>query len=445
MINNYKTYRPILALLISIFISANSFAQIKEVDSEQALQNLFDSLYIEGIREFDKDIKHQNLEKSVKALEEALEIEPLSTNAHYYLAYAYSGLNRRKGAGSAYRDIKLTEKCSEHMDMVIRIDPDFPPKLALSAYSKLTAEWGAQAYYYWIHNDLDSAFMAFNKGMNKGGFSEFMLSVRRLQMDQCPPNSILFTKGDDNFWNFFYLQTIENYRPDIAIVDLTLLNSMWYQKLLRNRGTINFELVNESNKGYNIINWSDTIIEIPIRETGRVFSWNFDARGNNPYFLYYGDEAVLNIVSHNQFLRPVYFALGVPTEDFHNLWSEVRDEILLDQITPMNDSRLSTTSYDSLANTIFAGLKGFNKNSYDERLMLNSIRKSILSRVYLNWLSNVDSDKENAKYLLNRLIDELPLSMYPYLDEEIEGTFKDFKRVIFDDDMSADFKTTSKN
>ena len=440
MIFNTTSKSILFALLLGLVLCQNLYAQnTTKADSLRSVQELFDSLCIEGIREFDKNIKHRDLRKTISVLEEAVKLKPFNAKAHYYLAYAYSGLNRVKGAGSAYRDLRLTKKCSEHMSNVIQIQADFRPLLALGPYSKITSEWGAQAFYYWVHHHLDSAILAFKEGLNNGGFGEFSLNIRRLQLSQCPPNTILFTKGDDNFWNFMYLQIIDNFRTDIAIVDLTLLNSLWYQKLLKDRGILNFKLAHESNKAYNIVNWSDTIIQFPLKNNERIYKWGFNARGNNPYFLYYGDEAVLNIVSQNQFSRPVYFTLGVPVEDYHELNFEAQDKILLKQIKPLNNHPLNNQSYDSIVVSIISQLKGFNGNSYDERLLLNSIRKSILNRIYINWLSNDNADNEYAKILLNRLIKQLPVSVYPYLDEEMESMIKNFKRVIIDEDFSSGF------
>ena len=430
--------KSIFVLAIMLLFSLTAFSQIEEtpVTSEMSQENLFDSLYIEGVREFDKDYGKQDYQKAIAALEEAVSLEPNNPSAHYYLAYAYSGLNRKISRGTSYRDRYLTIKSSIQMETVIRLSPAFPAKLILSPYSKITSEWASLALHYYNNNDLDSAFWAFSQGRKRGGFSEFMLNIHRIQLDHCPKNSILFSKGDDNTFNFLYLQVIENHRADVAVIDLNLINKLWYQNMLIQRSVVDFAPSKKTREDYHFVSWNDTIIEIPLNNTNRVFSWDFEARGSNPFYLYYGDLAMMSMISKNQFHRPVLFINGIPNEDYHNLWSEVRDEILSKRITPLDEKRLSTQTYDSLALSILENVKDFNVNSYDERLQLNNIRKSILNRIYLDWLSNVDTDKENAKYLLNMLTTKLPVNIYPCLDEETSNMIKDFKRVIHGDNLA---------
>ena len=425
-------------LAILLLFSTAAFAQFEEteVTSEMSKENLFDSLYIEGVREFDKDFGKQDYQKAITALEEAVALEPDNPSAHYYLAYAYSGLNRKIAQGTSYRDKYLTIKTSIQMEAVIRLSPAFPAKLTLSPYSKITSEWASLALHYYHNNDLDSAFWAFSQGRKRGGFSEFMLNIHRTQLDQCPANAILFSKGDDNTFNFLYLQVIENHRTDIAVIDLDLINKLWYQNMLIQRNIVSFIPSTETREGYHFVSWNDTIIEVPIASTGRIFSWDFEARGSNPFYLYYGDLALMSMISTNQFQRPVLFTDDAPNEDYHNLWSEVRDEILSKRIAPFEKKRLPTQSFDSLSLIVMENVKDFNKNSYDERLQLNNIRKSILNRIYLDWLSNVDSDKENAKRLLIMLTTKLPASDYPCIDEETANMIKDFERVILGDSLA---------
>lgn len=432
-----KIYKSAIFAFIALSFSLSLFAQ--DLDSAQLEQNLFDSLYIEGIREFDKKAGEQNFQIAISALEEATKLRPMNASAHYYLAYAYSGFNRINSFGSSYRDRSLTIRSSEQLQLAIHLQPNFPPKLNLSPYSKITAEWAALALYYLTEKETDSAYWAFQQGFSRGGFSNFMLNIRRMQLDRCPENAILFTKGDDNYWNFLYLQTVEEYRTDVAIIDLGLLSNYWYQQMLIDDFTINFTPSPQSMMDYSIVSWNDTIIEIPISNSGRVFSWLYEARGSNPYYLYAADIAMISIVNQNKFQRPTLFTLGVPQSDYQNLWSEVRDEILLNNIIPMQKNRLSTEDYDTLAVNILNRINYINNDSYDERLQLNSIRRSILNRVYLDWLSTVDADKENAKKLLSLLLKKLPESKYPYLDDETRELMLDFKNVILEEGYSSNY------
>ncbi len=416
-----------LLIIISLFLS--SHVLIAQQNNTQ--QELFDSLLVEGIRVFDAPIKKRNYPKAINYLEQAVLLNPDNARAHYYLAYAYSGKNANDAKTLPLRSKELCIKASEEMEKVIKIDSGFIPPLVLSPYSKITSEWGSLALRYLYLQQNDSVLWALQQGRERGGFSPFFRAYYKIVLEQCTPNSMLFSYGDDSFWNLFYIQYADSFRKDVAHISLSLLNTIWYQETLNNQSTLNFKVAQKNDKNYTLVKYSDSLINIPIFNENKKFSWNFQSHGSNPYFLLYGDIAMLNLITTNEFKRPIYFTKGVERSSYYNLQGNLENQIALDYLNPVGKSEMQRKAFDVLAENLLNLFPLVNQKSGNEIQIANNIRYAIAKRIYYDW--SRENDKDHARYLMQLLHSKVPASKYPYIDPAFRNTMNQFKSVMMEE------------
>lgn len=93
-----------------------------------------------------------------------------------------------------------------------------------------------------LHNEYTSSFLNVRlyqneeealKELPKELYSDFFLDFAKNSLDSCEPNAILFTSGDNDTFPLLYLQAQKEYRQDVTVINLSLLNSNRYVNYLR--------------------------------------------------------------------------------------------------------------------------------------------------------------------------------------------------------------------
>ncbi len=302
------------------------------------------------------------------------------------MGYAIDRLNADDGKGMFQLKKEMTIKASEQFEEVNRLEPVYKGELfILDPYAKLTSIWGSLAEAYLNRKLADSAKWAFSEGKKRGGFINPILDFNRQLLNSCDKNAILVTYGDNITIPIWYLQTIENYRTDITIVDANLINTIWYPKYLKAERNLKMSFSDAVIDTIEYKQWqSQQVTVINSIDTTQNFSWELRPTYMDNYILK-GDRILFDIFQQNLFSRTIYFCNN--SDSTYNLFLSpyLVDEGLVNRVIP------KVIDWNSNVLTIHKNIKQYNIDkvqkvdiikSRDAIIVLNGYRWCYYNNIY---------------------------------------------------------------
>ncbi len=311
------------------------------------------------------------------------------------------------------------------------------------------------------------------KYLEKDLYSPFILSFARNFLDHCDENAILFTRGDNDTYPLWYLQQKEEYRTDIKVLNTSLLNTAYYNEMLRARyqdfpqflpdqkiaaNKCNFVLYDNDpkkpSKPMNLLDFmtaikddkgrvveqisKDTIYTLPTKFL-HIPGEEKSAEGISivlSRYLLKGQLMLLDILAGNDWKAPIYFATTVSKGDMMGLdeYGLLEGTVtrLVDYSTDMGQTNqlFSTSNVDVLYENLMENFKleaipvSPKRVIYDRSVQSNADRVCQNSRRLFQQLARdllQEGDHARTIKLLDRAEELIPhkKSPYHYLDFEM--------------------------
>ncbi len=260
-------------------------------------------------------------------------------------------------------------------------------------------------------------------------------------------NAVLFTNGDNDTFPLWYLQEVEGVRRDVRVTNLSLLNTPWYIRQLKNQASresdpLPISLPDDVIDDISVTLWNPREVTLPVDKT--LFAESGDLRVNvgdtsliespmtwrlegrpypfaEPNILYAADQAALNIVvtnAQNNWERPIYFAVTVSPDGQLDLQDYFQLEGQAFRIVPIKNEDPSQLGRVNPGITP-ERLKQFRfRRTNDPDVYFDDNIRSMLDN-YRNVFSHTaealveSGDQEGAIELLDLIMEQLPFDVIP--------------------------------
>lgn len=407
-----------VVVIFIVLFSVISYGQTDHLELDSRIKNEF-----KRIENLDKEAYNKvDYEEFIQLLEATVKESPDNTEARYFLGYAYSRKNANDGCVMINANLDLVLKASEQFEEIIKLTPKYKGEIiGHNPYDKIAADWSGLALKYLYDKKKDSAIWAFKQAEKRGGFSAYKLQLYKEKLNACSKNAVLFSLGDIPTFSLNYLQTVENFREDISVVDITLLESKWYPKYLVENSIISFDISNEELKTIDYIEWNDKLITIDD------FSWIL--KPSYDEYIFRGDRILLSFLKQNKFKRDIYFTTGFKPNTRLSLDAYISEGLLVDKL-------LVSKEKDTIINVNYELIKRMLKmteivNVYNDSDIKDVCYFRIMALYEISGFFEKNENKKaiNLVKLIDKYIDE---AIFPFRYKEYLKFYTDCKKFVND-------------
>lgn len=265
----------------------------------------------------------------------------------------------------------------------------------------------------------------------------------------CEKDGILYTNGDNDTFPLWYLQEVENVRPDVRVANLSLLNTNWYISQLKHKEPkvpISFsdaeidkiQPVPWPEKRTLKIDLPQQVVERDREEYKNTFEFGLPKISEAMEFelgpkifkryLRVQDYAILNTLYANKFQKPLYFAVTASRDNMlDGLQKYLRMDGLAFKITTIKNWSIDA---DTLYHNLLHKYKYRNLNNpdvyYNDNItaLLQNYRSAYIQLA--NYYAS-RKNKQKVSEILKKLKEVMPPSVIPYTNRAIKNYLESYE------------------